>query len=401
MGASQAGPGSILVVGAGFAGATHARVLAEAGYDITVIDRRPHIAGNAYDEVTADGVRLHRYGPHLFHTSSWFSRFTVLDEYQHRVQALLADGSCVPLPVNRNTLNAVFGAALADEAAVRAFLAAKAEPRASIRNAADHLVSHVGATLTDLFFRPYTRKMWRSCRRRRLMVSWRMELEELDAAVVQRIPIRHDDEDRYFPADRYQGLPRGGYEAAFRRILDHPRINVSLGTAFCHDMLERHLHCFNSMPIDEFFGFDEGALPYRSIRFHHESRPDGGERGTAPVLNFTDSGPFTRETDWSRLPGHRVRHTGRRTVTREEPCDYRENGYERYYPVKTSDGRHERVYQRYRKRGERLGRVTFIGRCGTYQYLDMHQVINQSLAGAAAWLRAQGAPDLQGRAAWL
>ncbi len=374
---------SILVVGAGFAGAVYARTLADNGHAVRVIDRRSHIAGNAYDEVTAEGVRLHRYGPHLFHTSNrrvvdWLSRFTVLDEYQHRVEALLDDASCVPLPINRATINAVFGVALADEASVRAFLAGQAEPRAAIRNAADHLVAHIGLRLTDLFFRPYTRKMWR------------MELEELDAAVVKRIPIRTDDEDRYFPDDLYQAMPRDGYTAAFGRILDHPAISVELDTAFEHAMLDRHAHCFNSMPIDEFFGFDEGALPYRSIRFHHRAKPDAYARGSTPVVNFTDARPFTRETDWSRLPGHRVRDTGRKTITLEEPCDYLDNDLERYYPVKTSDGRHDATYQRYRKRAERLGGVSFIGRCGTYQYLDMHQVINQSLAGAEAWLAGRG-----------
>ena len=385
---------SILVVGAGFAGAVHARLLAEAGYFVRVIDRRPHVAGNAYDEETPDGVRLHRYGPHLFHTSNrkvldWFTRFATLDAYQHKVEALLADGRCVPLPVNRSTLNTVFAVHLPDEAAVRCFLAAQAEPRPQIRNAADHLVAHIGATLTDLFFRPYTRKMWR------------LELEDLDSAVVKRIPSRHDGEDRYFPTDRYQGLPRGGYTAAFGRMLDHPRIAVELQTPFAHDMLDRHEHCFNSMPIDEFFGFDEGALPYRSIRFHHESVPEFYARGTTPVVNFTDSGPFTRETDWSRLPGHHIRHTGRKTVTREEPCDYRDNELERYYPVKTSDGRYELLYQRYKRRGEQLGNVTFIGRCGTYQYLDMHQVINQSLACAEAWLQARRPVGLPSMAAGL
>jgi UDP-galactopyranose mutase len=376
---------AILVVGAGLAGAVYARTLAERGHTVRVIDRRPHIAGNAYDEVTREGVRLHRYGPHLFHTNNrkvvdWLERFAILDDYQHKVQAQLEDGRCVPLPVNRSTLNAVFGAALQDEAAVRSFLAEQAEMRGEISNAADHLIANIGSRLTDLFFRPYTRKMWQ------------LELEELDAAVVKRIPIRHDDEDRYFPNDAHQALPRNGYTAAFRRIFDHPNISVELETIFSHDMLDRHAHCFNSMPIDEFFGYDEGVLPYRSIRFHHQTKPDSYARGETAVVNFTDESPFTRETDWSRLPGHRVHETGLKTITLEEPCDYRDNDFERYYPVKTSDGRFDAIYRRYRRRAERLGNVNFIGRCGTYQYLDMHQVINQSLSGAQAWLAARDAP---------
>jgi UDP-galactopyranose mutase len=215
---------------------------------------------------------------------------------------------------------------------------------------------------------------------------WNLDLEDLDPAVVKRIPIRYDDENRYFPNDLYQVMPRDGYAALFQSILDHENIEVRLKVEFTHDMLDRYTHCFNSMPIDEFFDYDEGALPYRSIRFHHRSEPSSYELGTTPVVNFTDMGPFTRETDWSLLPGHAVIDTGRKTITIEEPCDYRENNFERYYPIKASDGRYDELYRIYRDRGQKTGNVTFIGRCGTYQYLDMHQVINQSLAGAKQWL---------------
>jgi len=370
----------VLVVGAGFAGAVYARTLAEHGHAVRVIDRRSHLAGNAYDEVGADGVRVHRYGPHLFHTNNenvvhWLARFGPLDRYEHKVEAQLANDRCVPLPINRRTINEVFDVSLADATEVRAFLARQAEPRAEIRNAADHLVAHLGSVLTDLFFRPYTRKMWA------------LDLEDLDAAVVKRIPLRDDDEDRYFPNDKFQLLPRAGYTRIFEAIFDHPAITVELEQAFDRAMLPEYAHCFNSMPIDEFFGFDEGALPYRSIRFHHATAPCEYARGSASVVNFTDAGPRTRETDWSRLPGHHVRDTGFKTVTQEEPCDYKDNSLERYYPVKTSDGRYDAVYRRYKARAALLGEVTFIGRCGTYQYLDMHQVINQSLAGVHAWLR--------------
>lgn len=373
---------SVLVVGAGFAGAVYARELAEQGWRVDIIDKRPHIAGNAYDEIVPTGQRVHRYGPHLFHTNNesvvdWLTRFGAFVPYEHRVAAALEDGRLVPLPVNRATINAVFGLRLGDEAAVREFLQTQALPIAEPANAAEHLMAHIGRTLTDLFFRPYTRKMWA------------MDLEELDAAVVKRIPIRHDDEDRYFPTDRFQLLPRDGYTGVFATILDHPGIRVTLGQAFEKPMLASYTHCFNSMPIDEYFDGAFGALPYRSIRFHHREEPaEYGGPGRAATLNHTDAGPITRETDWSRLPAHDVRPGGRKTVTREEPCDYRDNALERYYPVKTSDGRYDAAYRRYKSLAEREGRVTFIGRCGTYQYLDMHQVINQSLAGVRAWMAA-------------
>jgi UDP-galactopyranose mutase len=371
--------GHILVVGAGFAGAVHARELAEAGWQVEVIDRRPHIGGNAYDEVSASGVRVHRYGPHLFHTNNekvvdWLKRFGDFVPYEHRVEAALPDGRHVPLPVNRRTINAVFGVNLADAAAVQEFLARQAVPIAQPANAAEHLMAHIGRTLTDLFFRPYTRKMWA------------LDLEELDAAVVQRIPIRSDDEDRYFPNDRFQMLPRDGYTAIFADIFDHPNIRVRLGETFDRAALAGYAHCFNSMPIDEYFDDAFGPLPYRSIRFHHTDIASHDAPMHAATLNFTDAGKFTRETDWSRLPNHVVTPGPRKTLTREEPCDYLENAKERYYPVKTSDGRYDAAYRRYKTLAEQDGKVSFIGRCGTYQYLDMHQVINQSLLGVRAWI---------------
>jgi len=369
----------VLIVGAGFAGATYARVLAEAGIRVDVIDRRPHIAGNAYDEVSPSGVRVHRYGPHLFHTNNhlvveWLRRFGAFVPYEHRVQAELADGNHVPLPVNRRTIEVVFGVTLRDEADVRDTLERQAEPIPEPRDAGEYLRSRIGAVLTDLFFRPYTRKMWG------------LDLEDLSADIVKRIPLRTDDEDRYFPGDRFQMLPRDGYTRVFEAILDHELIRVATSQMFDKAMLPAYRHCFNSMPIDEYFDHMYGMLPYRSIRFHHEERPGTRQRGVAATINYTDDGVFTRETDWSRLPAHRVVENSMKTVTVEEPCDYRDNDFERYYPVKTSDGRHDAAYQRYRAAAETEGHVTFIGRCGTYQYLDMHQVINQSLAGARAWL---------------
>ncbi|HUZ62713.1 MAG TPA: FAD-dependent oxidoreductase [Acetobacteraceae bacterium] len=374
-------PPRILVVGAGFAGAVHARELADAGYRVDVIDRRPHIAGNAYDEVDGNGVRIHRYGPHLFHTNNeavlrWLERFGTFIPYRHRVQALLPGGACVPLPINRATIATVFSVPLDDAAAAAAFLARLAVPCPAPRNAAEYLAATIGTELTDLFFRPYTKKMWG------------LDLEALDPAVVRRIRLRLDDEEQYFPDDRFQVLPRDGYTALFERMLAHPSIHVTLGESFDPAMARSYAACFNSMAIDEYFDFRFGALPYRSIRFHHRTEPDAYACGDAPVVNFTDAGPFTRQTDWSRLPGHRVRATGSKTLTLEEPCADHENHDERYYPVKAADGRFDAIYRKYRALAEAQPAMQFIGRCGTYQYLDMHQVINQSLQGVRAWIAA-------------
>jgi UDP-galactopyranose mutase len=270
----------------------------------------------------------------------------------------------------------VFDKRLCNAAEVREFLHRLAVPCETPRNAAEYLASQIGETLTDLFFRPYTRKMWA------------LDLEDMDAAVVRRIPLRHDDEDRYFPDDQFQMLPRGGYAAVVGTMLDHPNIRVSLRVDFEKPMLAQYLHCFNSMAIDEYFDFACGPLPYRSIRFHHRDEPSGSAFGSTSVVNFSDSSRFTRQTDWSRLPAHTETETGRKCVTVEEPCNDTENHLERYYPVRTQDGRHDRTYGRYKALADSEAKLTFIGRCGTYQYLDMHQVINQSFRGAHAWMDA-------------
>jgi UDP-galactopyranose mutase len=373
-------------VGAGFAGATHARVLAEAGVSVDVIDRRPHVAGNAFDAVDSTGVRRHEYGPHLFHTNSdrvmaWLDRFTRFLPYEHRVTVRLpGDGRHVPLPINRATVNAVFGLDLRDEPAVRDFLGSVAVPCSRPRNAAEWLHARVGVVLTDLFFRPYTRKMWG------------IELEAMAASVVRRVPARADDETRYFPTDRHQGLPAGGYTELVLRVLDHPRIRVRLGVPFARDLLRGYAFCFNGMPIDEFFDYVHGPLPYRSLRFHHREEASSRDVGPTAQVNFADASPWTRQSDWSLLPGHVVRATGRKTVTLEEPCDARDNGLERYYPVPDGDGRNGALYRRYLALAAREPRLRFVGRCGTYRYLDMDQVIAQSIQSAQDWLRGVDAP---------
>lgn len=373
---------SILIVGAGFAGAVHARCLAEAGYRVQVIDQRPHIAGNVYDYVDENGMRVHAYGPHLFHTKNtevadWIRQFGVFVPYTHKVRAQLPDGQFAPMPINLDTVNMVFGTDFTDAAQVAAHLARVALPIAEPANAAEHLYSKIGRDLTDLFFRPYTKKMWA------------LDLEDMSAAVVKRIPLRSDRTDTYFADDELQMMPRDGYTALFQALFDHPAIAISLSTAFDKAMLAGYDFCFNAMPIDEYFDFAEGELPYRSIRFHHATSDDTAQPGWC-TTNYTDTGKLTRATRWDALPHHIVRETGRRTITAEEPCDYRDNAMERYYPVKTADGRYQAIYDRYRARAEtQAADIAFIGRCGTYQYLDMDQVINQSLAHVRRWLARQ------------
>ncbi len=360
----------ILVVGAGFSGAVYAREIAEAGHDVQVIDQRDHIAGNAYD-YDFGGTRVHKYGPHLFHTSNdrvvdWLSQFTSWVPYTHKVKAKLESGELVPFPVNRETVLKVLGT-------TPDALPQDQELAASANDARTYLISQIGPELTELFFQRYTEKMWG------------MSLSEMSADVVRRVKIRTDDEDRYFPGDSFQAMPKDGYTAIFEAIFRHPNIHVALNTSFEKTMEPEYDFVFNAMAIDEYFDYSFGRLPYRSIRFHHHITDDDQSQNQV-TINYTDTGPFTRETHWANIPGHRL-SKGKFIHTVEEPCSYEDNDYERYYPVKTSDNRYAEVYARYQSEAQKLShRMKFIGRCGTYQYLDMHQVIMQSLQGAQKFL---------------
>jgi UDP-galactopyranose mutase len=367
----------ILVVGAGFAGAVYARTLADAGHDILVIDQRDHIGGNCYDYANADGVMIHRYGPHIFHTSNdkvvrWLSQFTEWSPYEHRVVAKLENGRLAPMPVNLTTLEQLYDVRLDSQEAAIALLRDKAESIAEPKNAAEYLYSQLGRNVADLFFRRYNKKMWQ------------LDLEELDVSVVKRLKIRLDREDRYFPDDTFQYMPKHGYTAIFEKILDHRLICVETSRAFFHRDEDAADFVFNSMPIDAYFDYKFGHLPYRSIRFHLRTLA-AEEVFANTVINNTDEGPITRTTCWNNLPDQPA--AAPRVITAEEPCDYMDNGLERYYPVRRADDTIQQVYRKYAEAAAGLAKIKFIGRCGTYQYLDMHQVINQSLVGAEAFLR--------------
>lgn len=330
----------ILVVGAGLAGVTVARQLAEHGMLVEVIEKRDHIAGNAYDYTDKNGFRIHKYGPHLFHTNNmeivnWLSRFTKWVEYKHRVLAILEDGQYVPLPPNKITKKII------------------GENK-----------------IIDVLFKPYTKKMWG------------LSLEEIDNSILSRIPIRRDYNRLYFPNDKFQALPDLGYTEMVKKILDHKNISFSLNIIFDKEFEKLYDHVFNSMPIDEYFNFEFGHLPYRSIKFHHISLPMPRVL-PSPTVNFTHAGPYTRITEWSQLPNHGA-SAAMTALTYEEPCDYLENNQERYYPVKDSKGFNREVYSKYK--GLVPENVTFIGRCGQYVYMDMHQAISSSMALARQYI---------------
>ena len=368
---------NILIVGAGFAGAVYARQLAEKDYHVTVIDKRDHIAGNCYDYVDDTGIRIHKYGPHLFHTSNmavfdYLSRFTKWVKYEHKVVVRVGEKKFVPLPINIQTINTIFNKSFESEEDVKSFVDSLTIKNQEIINAQDWLYDKIGERLTNIFYRPYTKKMWD------------LDLKNLSYSVVKRIKFSFSNEERYFPNDSIQFLPDRGYTELFRNILDHKNINICLSEKFCKSSLKEYTYCFNSMPIDEYYDFKFGNLPYRSIKFKHLITESDTSSGHV-TINYSDSSKHTRETWWHNIPGHHIQRKDLFIKTQEEPCDYKDNNHERYYPVKTSDDRFGRIYKKYRDLKEE--NIVFIGRCGTYQYLDMHQVVNQSLLNVNRWIK--------------
>ncbi|WP_395689885.1 UDP-galactopyranose mutase [Aestuariivirga sp.] len=334
----------VLVVGAGLSGSIIARELADGGIPVTLIEKRSHVAGNCYDYIHASGIRVHKYGPHIFHTSNkkvfgWLSRFTGWVPYEHKVVAKLASGQLVPFPPNRQTVSQV----RPDD-------------------------------LEEVFYRPYSEKMWG------------IGLERLSGAVTGRAAARiNEDEDRYFPDDIYQCLPTPGYTELVRNILDHRLITVSLETGFSKSMERNFAHVFNSMAIDEYFDFRFGDLPYRSIVFHH-SLMNIERASNFPVINYTDRSPYTRITEWKNFPGHgNVQDCT--LLTQEQPCDYKDNNQERYYPVNDRHGLSRRTFLQYKSLCP--ANMTFVGRCGQYAYLDMDQAASSALAVARRFLSAE------------
>jgi UDP-galactopyranose mutase len=357
-------PYDALVVGAGFAGAVMAERLArKAGKRVLVVDRRPHVAGNAFDACDEAGLLVHRYGPHIFHTNSdeifaYLSRFTLWRPYEHRVLAAVG-AKRVPMPINRTTLNALYGADLADDAAATRFLAARAEPVAEVRSSRDVVVSQVGTELYRTFFEGYTRK------------QWGLDPSDLDRSVTARVPTRVSTDDRYF-LDAHQTMPLNGYTRMFENMLDHERIEVALGTDHAAVSGERlAAHTVFTGPIDEFFGRRFGALPYRSLEFRHETH-DSRRFQAAAVVNYpAEDVPWTRITEYKYLTGQ---------VSRKTSISYefaRADG-DPYYPVPRPEN--QALFKRYEALANELPDVTFLGRLGTYRYYNMDQVVGQALA---------------------
>jgi UDP-galactopyranose mutase len=350
-----------LIVGAGFAGSVLAERLA-AGSDkkVLICDKRPHIGGNAYDHYNEAGILVHKYGPHIFHTNArdvfeYLSRFTEWRPYQHRVRASV-DGQIVPIPINLDTINTLYGLNLTSFE-VEDFFKKVAEPCDEIRTSEDVVVSQVGRELYEKFFRNYTRK------------QWGLDPSELDASVTSRVPTRTNRDDRYF-TDTYQAMPLHGYTRMFERMLDHPNIKILLNCDYRE--VEKDIP-FREMiytgPVDTYFDYCYGKLPYRSLEFKHETHAQEVFQ-PAPVVNYPNEQPYTRVTEFKYLTGQEHSRT---SIVYEFP---KAEG-DPYYPVPRKEN--AAIYAKYKALADRTSGVTFVGRLATYKYYNMDQIVAQAL----------------------
>ena len=365
--------GRFCVVGAGLSGAVIARSLAEAGHAVLVVDERDHIGGNCHTARDAEsGIMLHTYGPHIFHTDDnevwqYVNRFATMRPYLHRVRAT-TKGRVFSLPMNLLTINQVFGKTFGPTEA-RAFVRSLAESIDRPGNFEEQALSMVGRELYEAFFEGYTRK------------QWGREPAQLPASILKRLPLRFDYNDSYF-AHRHQGIPEQGYTAMVEGILDAPNVEVRLKANF-ERLDETFAHVVYSGPLDRYFDFSLGRLPYRTLRFE-KFRFDGDYQGTA-VMNYCDADtPFTRITEHKHFAPWELRSDGPSICYREfsETCGEDDIPY---YPVRLTD--EERLLNQYVALAEETPGVTFVGRLGTFRYLDMDVTIREAL-GAAEGLKA-------------
>jgi len=350
-----------LVVGAGFSGSVIAERLATQGKKVLVVDKRNHIGGNAYDHYDDHGVLVHKYGPHIFHTNSrevfeYLSRFTQWRSYEHRVLASV-DGQLVPIPINLDTINKLYGMNL-NSFEVEEFYKSLAEPIEYIRTSEDVVVSKVGRELYEKFFRNYTRK------------QWGLDPSELDKSVIARIPTRTNRDDRYF-TDTYQAMPLHGFTRMFDNMLNHPNIKVMLNTDY--QEIQKAIPCREmvySGPVDEYFDYRYGKLPYRSLDFKHETHNTSVFQ-KAPVINYPNEQLYTRVTEFKYLTGQEHSKT---SIVYEFP---KAEG-DPYYPVPRPEN--NEMYKQYKALSDTTPGVYFVGRLATYKYYNMDQCVAQALS---------------------
>jgi UDP-galactopyranose mutase len=359
-----------LVVGTGFTGCTIAeRIASQLGQRVLLVERRDHLGGNAYDEYDENGVLVHKYGPHIFHTScnkvwGYLSQFTEWRSYEHRVLAVV-DGKKVPLPFNLASLHALFPskcAAKLEHLLIEHYGYASKVPILKLRESSNKQLRFLADYVYEKIFYQYTLK------------QWELKPEDLDASVTGRVPVHVSWDDRYFQ-DSYQAMPKLGYTCLFRQMLRHPNIEVLLNTHYKEIMGRVNFkYMVSTGPIDEFFDYVHGELPYRSLRFEftaldHEWYQEVG------TVNYPNDHAFTRITEQKHLSGQTLPKT---LLVKEYPQKYVSGQNERYYPIPREENRDR--YKTYLKETAKLnGSVRFAGRLGDYKYYNMDQAVARAL----------------------
>jgi UDP-galactopyranose mutase len=356
----------IVIIGAGISGAVLAERYASSGKKVLVIEKRDHIAGNCYDYIDKNGILVSKYGAHLFHTNEekvwrYVNRFAKWYPWKHKVIAAV-DGKRVPVPVNITTVNELLGLNIRTEKEMQEWLEENRVPIDNPSNGKEAALAKVGEVLYEKIFRHYTKKQWDKYP------------EELDASVLDRIPVRTNYDDHYF-SDKYQALPEGGYTKLFSKILSHKNISIRLKTDFfdIRDEISGYEKLFYTGPIDRFFNFKDGLeekLEYRSINFVSETI-DAEYFQENSVVNYPGADvPFTRIIEYKHFGDQKSSKT---TIVKEYTVD---DG-EPYYPV--PNARNQRIYERYKKKAETLTDVYFVGRLANYKYFNMDQAFKNSL----------------------
>jgi UDP-galactopyranose mutase len=351
-----------LIVGAGFAGSVLAERLASIGdQKVLLVEQRDHIGGNAYDYFNKDGILIHKYGPHIFHTNSkkvfdYLGKFTGWRPYEHRVLGSV-DGQLVPIPINLTTINKLYGLNL-NTSEVESFFESKAEKLDRVKTSEDVVVSKVGRELYEKFFKHYTKK------------QWDLDPSELDASVTARVPTRTNKDDRYF-TDTYQAMPIYGYTRMFQKMLSHPNIKIMLNTDYKEiiDVIP-YKNLIYTGPIDSFFNYCYGRLPYRSLEFKFETHDTETFQSTG-TINFPNEHAYTRITEFKYLTGQKHSKT---SIVYEYP----QAEGDPYYPIPRPEN--AEIYKKYQQLANAMTNTYFTGRLATYKYYNMDQVVAQSLA---------------------
>jgi len=352
-----------LIVGAGFAGAVMAeRLSSQLDKKVLIVDKRNHIGGNAYDEYDEHGILVHKYGPHVFHTNNkkildYLSKFTEWRKYEHKVLADL-NGRLYPIPINRTTVNKLYKKNFKIDKEVENFYNRVKEKRHPIKNSEDVIVNKVGVDIFEKFFKNFTIK------------QWNFEPKELSSSVCGRIPVRTNTDDRYF-TDKFQFMPKDGYTKMFERMLKHKNINILLNTDYKTVIKDiKFDKIIYTGPIDYFFDYKFGKLPYRSIRFEWKNFEKEYHQKVGQVNYPDDSVEYTRVVEHKYLSGQKLKTT---SVSFEYP----QVKGEPFYPVPNSFNAEK--YLLYKKEADKIKNVLFLGRLAEYKYYNMDQVVLNTL----------------------